>query len=105
MMIPRLLLLALVGCQLMWHGYAGGHYLLAALATMPLLAVLPGVWRRRRSVLLVAGYLVVLYFIIGATELVASQAPRHWPALQVALALAYLAWVYLSPRSRSKSRS
>jgi len=104
-MIPRLLLLALVVCQLMWHGYARGHYLLAGVAALPLLAVLPGVARGRRPGPVVAGYLAVLYFVIATTELVATQTARHWPALQVALALAYLAWLYLSSRSRSRSQS
>ena len=99
-MIAPLLLLGLVACQFMWHG---GQYLLGGLLALPLLAVLPAVWRKRRGALVVSGLVVIVYFVIGATEWIAAPSAGPWPALQVTLALAYLAWLHFHSRSRRMS--
>jgi uncharacterized membrane protein len=67
-----------------------GNGWLAALATVPLLLPLGGVWRGSLRALTWAGYLAMLYLVVGVMEAWANP-PQRLPALlQVALVACFV---------------
>jgi uncharacterized membrane protein len=77
--------LALVLLQPAWHGLfapprGAGSWLLAAVATLPLLLPLKGVLAGSLRSMTWAGYLVMLYLVVGVME-AWSNPPQRIPAL------------------------
>ncbi|MBT8047805.1 MAG: DUF2069 domain-containing protein [Xanthomonadales bacterium] len=87
--------LALAGLQLLWHGLlpqpAGNQsWLLAAIAVAPLLLPLKGLLAGSLRSMTWAGYLVILYLIIGVME-AWSNPDQRIPALaQIILVTVYV---------------
>ena len=80
----RWLYLALMAWQLLWFyllpaPWGKNSLALALLVTLPLLLPLAGVWRERSRALIMAGYLMLFYLMLGLVELWAAPAQR-WPA-------------------------
>ena len=72
--------LALITLQLVWHAllpipYGAGSWLLAAAATAPLLLPLRGLLSGSLRSMTWAGYLAMLYLIIGVMEAWANLQP------------------------------
>lgn len=77
---------------------------LALLVTLPLLLPLYGVWRERSRALIVAGYLMLFYLMLGLVELWAAPAQR-WPAaLHVLIILGFGYNLALATRKPPKVR-
>jgi uncharacterized membrane protein len=93
--IVSLSYLALVLLQPVWHlilppPYGARLVWLAVLATVPLLLPLKGVMQGSLRSMTWAGYLVMLYLLIGVTE-AWSNPPQRGPALlQVLLVILYV---------------
>jgi uncharacterized membrane protein len=87
--------LALIALQPAWHALlppplGSSNWLLAGVATLPLLLPARGVWRGSLRSLTWAGYLLMLYLVVGLTEAWANPEQR-WPALlQVILVAAFV---------------
>ena len=86
----RWIYLALIALQLVWHGLlpppqGNGNWSLAALATVPLLLPLRGVWAGSLRSMTWAGYLSMLYLVVGVMEAWANPPQRAVALLQVAL--------------------
>jgi uncharacterized membrane protein len=90
--------IALIVLQPVWHGLlpppaGAGNWLLAALATAPLLLPMKGVLAGSLRSMTWAGYLVMLYLAIGIME-AWSNPPQRVPALvQTGLVIAFVAAV------------
>ena len=90
------LYIALIILQSVWHGLlpppaGAGNWLLAALATAPLLLPMKGVLAGSLRSMTWAGYLVMLYLAIGIME-AWSNPPQRLPALvQTGLVVAFVA--------------
>ena len=56
---------------------------------LPLLPVLPGVWRLRQRPLVVAGFILMFHFCLGVMEAWTSPAARLPALVQVALVTIY----------------
>lgn len=87
--------LGLVALQIVWLALlpppAGpGRWPLAAIAALPLLLPLAGVWRGSLRSMTWAGYLSMLYLTIGITEAWANPAQRLPAVIQVVLVAAYI---------------
>jgi uncharacterized membrane protein len=87
--------LGLIILQPVWLGLlpppAGpGSWVLAALATVPLLLPMRGVWRGSLRALTWAGYLAMLYLVIGVVEAWANPPQRLAALLQIVLVAAYV---------------
>jgi uncharacterized membrane protein len=87
--------LGLVILQPVWLGLllppAGpGSWVLAALATVPLLLPMRGVWRGSLRALTWAGYLAMLYLVIGVVEAWANPPQRLAALLQIVLVAAFV---------------
>ncbi len=87
-------LLALILLQPIWHAWLAPPAvlpiaLLLALLALPLLALLPGVWRLRTRPLVLAGWVLLLHFCIGVMELWANPAARWLALIQVVLVVIY----------------
>ena len=67
-----------------------GNGWLAALATAPLLLPLRGVWRGSLRALTWAGYLAMLYLVVGVMEAWANPPQRPPALLQVALVACFV---------------
>jgi uncharacterized membrane protein len=67
-----------------------GNWALAALATVPLLLPLGGVWRGSLRAMTWAGYLAMLYLVIGVTEAWVSPPQRPAALLQVILVAVFV---------------
>lgn len=93
--LVRLSYLALVLLQPAWHfllppPHGARLWWLALLATLPLLIPLAGVWRGSLRAMTWAGYLSMLYLLIGVTE-AWSNPPQRLPALlQILLVTMYV---------------
>lgn len=102
-----LLLLAL---QPLWHfilpsPMGARLWWLAALATFPLLLPLAGVLRGSLRSLTWAGYLVMLYLIIGIME-AWSNPPQRWPAtMQTVLVILFVYATLMFSRKAAKPRA
>ena len=87
--------LCLILLQPVWLGLlpppAGpGRWALAALATLPLLLPLAGVWRGSLRTVTWAGYLAMLYLVIGVVEAWANPPQRPVALLQVVLVAVFV---------------
>lgn len=96
---------ALIALQPAWHALIpapGGNasWPLAAVATFPLLLPLRGLWRGSLRSMTWAGYLSMLYLIIGVTEAWANPPQRGPALLQVALVAGLIAAILLFSRAR-----
>jgi uncharacterized membrane protein len=67
-----------------------GNRALAALATLPLLLPLGGVWQGSLRTMSWAGYLAMLYLVIGVVEAWANPPQRPAALLQVVLVAAFV---------------
>lgn len=96
--------LALILLQPLWHGLlppamGNANWLLAIIATAPLLLPLNGVLTGSLRSMTWAGYLVMLYFIIGVME-AWSNPPQRIPALsQVLLVIVFIGSLLVFSRS------
>lgn len=77
--------LGLIALQTVWHAvlprpHGAGLWLLALIATLPLLLPLRGVLQGSLRSITWAGYLLMLYLVIGAME-AWSNPPQRLPAL------------------------
>jgi len=94
---------AVLVLQPLWHGALHsppGRYawLLALVATLPLLPPLRGILAGRLRSMTWGGYLLVAYFVIGIMEAWSNPA-RRLPALfQIVLALSYVMCLVLLAR-------
>lgn len=99
--------LALLVLQPVWHALlppplGAGNWLLAALATAPLLLPLKGLLAGSLRSMTWAGYLVMLYLIIGVME-AWSNPPQRIPALlQTLLVVIFIASVLVFSRQHEK---
>lgn len=100
--------LVLIALQPLWHAvlpspYGTGNWILAAVATVPLLLPLKGVLAGSLRSMTWAGYLVMLYLIIGVVEAWANP-PQRLPALlQVMLVAGFIASLLVFSRSVPRS--
>jgi uncharacterized membrane protein len=98
--------LALVLLQPLWHAllpppYGAGNWILAAVATVPLLLPLKGLLGNSLRSMTWAGYLVMLYLVIGIME-AWSNPPQRIPALaQTALVIAFVGSVLVFSRRQA----
>lgn len=98
--------LALIALQLLWHAllpapHGAGSWVLAAVAVVPLLLPLKGLLAGLPRSMTWAGYLSMLYLVIGVMEAWANP-PQRIPALaQVLLVVTYvLGFLAFSRRAR-----
>ena len=100
--------LALIVLQPVWHGLlpaprGAQSWVLAVVATAPLLLPLRGVLTGSLRSMTWAGYLVMLYLIIGLMEAWANP-PQRLPALlQVALVVGFVAAMLSFSRSTRRN--
>lgn len=93
--VARWCWLALILLQPAWFALlpvpaGAGNWALAAAATLPLLLPLSGVWRGSLRAITWAGYLAMLYLVIGVMEAWANP-PQRLPALlQVSLVVVFV---------------
>jgi uncharacterized membrane protein len=88
--------LALVLLQPAWHAllpppHGAGRWALAAVATVPLLLPLRGVWSGKLRAVTWAGYLAMVYLVIGIMEAWANPPQRVAALLQVVLVILFVA--------------
>jgi len=75
----------------------GQHYWLAALLTLPLLLPFNGLWKDRRYTYKWTGFLPMLYFSIGVSEVFIESATRYYGAVNVlASGVLFLSCIYYS---------
>lgn len=100
--------LALIALQLVWHWLlpppgGAGSWMLALVATLPLLMPLKGVLSGSLRSMTWAGYLVMLYLVIGVMEAWANP-PQRIPALaQVLLVVVFVGSVLAFSRPDRQS--
>jgi len=97
--------LALIALQPAWHALlpapaGNASWALAAIATLPLLLPLRGVWRESLRGMVWAGYLSTLYLVIGVMEAWANPPQRPAALLQVALVTGLVASILRFSRER-----
>ena len=85
----------LIVLQPVWHALlpppaGSGSWPLAVVATLPLLLPLKGVWRGSLRAMTWAGYLVMLYLVIGVMEAWANPPQRAASLLQIALVTVFV---------------
>jgi uncharacterized membrane protein len=95
--------LGLILLQPAWHALlppplGTGSWLLAGAATLPLLLPAAGVWGGSLRSLTWAGYLVMLYLVIGVMEAWANPAQRVPALLQILLVVLFVAAVLVYSR-------
>lgn len=96
--------MALIAMQLLWHALlpppnGSGSWALATIAVIPLLFPLKGVLAGSLRSMTWAGYLVMLYLVVGVMEAWANP-PQRIPALvQVALVILFVGSVLAFSRS------
>jgi uncharacterized membrane protein len=99
--------LALLALQPTWHvllpaPLGNGSWPLATVATIPLLLPLRGVLAGSLRSMTWAGYLVMLYLIIGVME-AWSNPPQRWPALaQTILVMVFVGSVLWFSRAENQ---
>jgi uncharacterized membrane protein len=101
--------LALIALQTVWHALlpapaGSGSWLLAGIATLPLLLPAPGVWRGALRSMTWAGYIVMLYLVIGVTEAWANPPQRAPALLQVALVAVFVGSVLAYSRREDSAQ-
>jgi uncharacterized membrane protein len=102
----RVSYLSLIALQTVWHALlpvGSGSWLLAGIATLPLLLPALGVWRGSLRSMTWAGYLVMLYLVIGVTEAWANPAQRTPALLQVVLVAAFVGSVLAFSRRKGSA--
>lgn len=93
--VARWCWLALILLQPAWFALlpvpaGAGNWALAAAATVPLLLPLGGVWRGSLRAITWAGYIAMLYLVIGVMEAWANP-PQRLPALlQISLVVVFV---------------
>lgn len=98
--------LGLILLQPLWHAllpppYGAGNWLLAAVATVPLLLPLKGLLANSLRSMTWAGYLVMLYLVVGIME-AWSNPPQRIPALaQTALVIVFVGGVLVFSRRQA----
>ncbi len=95
--------LALIALQPAWHALlpppaGSGSWILAAIATVPLLLPLRGVWAGSLRAMTWAGYLSMLYLVVGVMEAWANPPQRPAALLQIALVAALIAGIFTFSR-------
>jgi uncharacterized membrane protein len=101
--------LALLLLQIIWHfllphPWGSRNWLLAVVATLPLLLPLRGIFSARLRSMIWGGFLAVLYFVIGVMEVWSNAAQRLPALLQVVLALAYCGLFVLYSRKARRDQ-
>jgi uncharacterized membrane protein len=101
----RWIYLALIALQPVWHGLlpppaGNGNWALAVLATVPLLLPLRGVWSGTLRAMAWAGYLSMLYLVVGVMEAWANPPQRPAALLQVALVCGLVGSILVFSRAR-----
>lgn len=99
--------LALLALQPLWHMVlptGAGRWWLALLATAPLLLPLKGVLAGSLRSMTWAGYLAMLYLVIGVMEAWANPAQRIPSLAQVLLVLVFVGAVLAFSRRVPRSR-
>lgn len=96
--------LALIALQTLWHAAlpppgGAGSWKLAMLATMPLLLPLKGLLAGSLRAMTWAGYLVMLYLVVGVMEAWANPEQRVPALAQVVLVIAYVGSLLAFSRS------
>ena len=96
--------LALVILQPLWHGLlprplGAGNWLLAMLATAPLLLPLKGLLAGSLRSMTWAGYLVMLYLVIGVMEAWSNPAQRIPALTQTILVVIFVGSVFVFSRA------
>lgn len=100
--------IALIALQTVWHWLlpppgGAGSWILALVATLPLLLPLKGVLSGSLRSMTWAGYLVMLYLVLGVMEAWANP-PQRIPALaQVLLVVLFVASVLAFSRPARQS--
>ena len=75
-----------------------------AIAIVPLVIMMPGIWKTEQRRVFWSGFVVLLYFVIGVME-AWSNPPQRLPALiQTALVAAFVVSVLLFSRSFPRRR-
>jgi uncharacterized membrane protein len=99
----RWLYLLLMLWQFLWFAvlpapWGKTNLALAVVVTLPMLLPLRGVWREQSRALILAGYLMLLYLMLGLVEWWAAPAQR-WPAtLHVLLVITFGYYLALATR-------
>jgi uncharacterized membrane protein len=107
--IARWSYVGLLVLQAVWHGilptpFGTRNWLLAAIATLPLLLPLKGVWRGALRAMTWAGYLGMLYLVIGVMEAWANPPQRFASLAQVCLVTLFVGSTLVYSRGFPASR-
>jgi uncharacterized membrane protein len=99
--------LALLLLQITWHGLlpvptGAQNWVLALVASLPLLLPLAGIAAGRMRSMSWGSFLAVLYFVIGVMEAWSNPAQRIPAVIQVVLSLAYCGLFAVYSRQISK---
>ena len=100
--------MALLLLQITWHGLlpeptGAQNWILALVASLPLLLPLAGIAAGRMRSMTWGSFLAVLYFVIGVMEAWSNPAQRIPAVIQVVLSLAYCGLFALYSRQPSKT--
>ena len=95
--------LLLLLLQVTWHAllpspHGNGSWILAVVATVPLLFPIPGILEGRVRSMTWGAYVLVLYFVLGIMESWSNPAQRIMALSQVSLTLLYFAALLLLVR-------
>jgi uncharacterized membrane protein len=104
------LYLALLLLQVVWHfllpqPFGAHNWILAVVASLPLLLPLAGIAKGRFRSMTWGGFLAVLYFVIGVMEAWSNPAQRIPATIQIVLALGYCGALTHYSRQGSKKYS
>lgn len=103
--------LALIVWQPVWHGYFEGRISLGLLLMLPLLLACLSVFRGGRRGRAIGGFVVLLYVVIGFTEIWANVDERWLAAIQLTLCVGYLlplmkhGWIMRKLEKKGKTKS
>lgn len=98
--------LALIALQPLWHALlpepaGNANWILAVAATLPLLLPLRGVLKASLRSMTWAGYLVMLYLIIGVMEAWANPPQRMAALAQIALVALFVGSVLVFSKQKA----
>lgn len=98
--------LGLVILQPLWHAllpppYGAGNWILASIATVPLLLPLKGLMANSLRSMTWAGYLVMLYLVVGIMEAWSNPAQRMPALTQTALVIVFVSSVLIFSRRQA----
>ena len=102
------LYLALIALQFLWHAllpapHGSQNWILATAAAIPLLLPLKGLLRGSLRSMTWAGYLVLLYFVIGVMETWANPPQRAAALAQVLLVAGFIGCLLAFSRSAGRT--